>query len=43
MRPLDSASGMNAPGAIRLPSALRQRISTSAPSSLPDVMSTIGW
>ena len=43
IRPLDSASGMNEAGDTIEPSGFRQRISTSAPRSRPDRMSTIGW
>ena len=43
IRPDDSASGMNAAGGTTLPSALRQRISTSAPTIAPLRRSTIGW
>ena len=43
IRPLDSASGMNDAGGTMVPSGLRQRISTSAPRSRPERMSTIGW
>ena len=41
--PLDSASGMNAPGSTSVPSGLRQRTSTSAPRNWPERISTIGW
>ena len=43
MKPVSSASGMNALGGTSAPSGLRQRISASAPVMRPVTKLTLGW